>query len=385
MEIQMNGDNFIKKYESLVKKTCQIEKNRFDYALLGLYGEIGSLLSISKRKIKEEALSEIPKVTELEIEEELGDIFWYFTLSCIRANLNLDKLVKETSKIMYRKKYLKKFEPKYLPLIVERKSISNHSNFKNYLLFNLHKKSLNLKTKKKTDYINFLAAFWRILFFVKYDFEKIINSNSKKIKNDNFSWNVIKSDYPKIQKKFDEGFPEDERFPDKIKIVFVQRSSGRIHMKYGDVFLGDPLTDNHRDKDNYRYHDIFHISYAAILHWSPVFRALLKRKRKSKPYFDENEDSGRAIVVEEGISAWIFNQAKEYNYFKNKRDISTKLIKSVQLFVKGYEVESCPPALWKKAIYDGFKVFRKLTKHKVGVIKIDLTQRFIKFEKLINE
>ncbi|MFX7296859.1 pyrophosphatase, partial [Acinetobacter baumannii] len=203
--------------------------------------------------------------------------------------------------------------------------------------------------------------------------------------NDNFEWDRIKDEYPKIEKPFDYTFPEDEKFPDKIKIEFVQRSSGRIHMKYGDVFLGDPLTDNHKDRDNYRYHDVFHISYTAILHWSPVFRALLKRKRKSKPDFDENEDSGRAIVVEEGISAWIFNQAKEYNYFVNQKDISTKLIKNVQLFVKGYEVENCPPALWKKAIYEGFKVFRELTAHKVGIINIDLIERSIEFEKIKNE
>ena len=220
---------------------------------------------------------------------------------------------------------------------------------------------------------------------MKKDFEKIILNNSKKIKNDNFEWNNIKNEYLDIEKTFDNNSPHDERFPKTMKIEFVKRSSGRIHMKYGEVFLGDPLTDNHKDQDNYRYHDIFHISYTAILHWSPVFRALLKRKRKSQPNFDENEDSGRAIVVEEGISAWIFNQAKEYNYFENPNDISTKLIKNVQLFVKGYEVEKCPPALWKKAIFEGFQVFKQLTKHKVGIINIDLNERSIKFEEIKDE
>lgn len=381
----MNGDNFITEYECLVQQTCKIEKNRFDYALLGLYGEIGSLLSISKRKLKEEALGEITKITQLEIEEELGDILWYFTMAISELNFKLEDLIQKTSQILYKPEFLEKIEPKYLPYIIEKDSLEDHQNFKNQLLFNLNEKSKELKDKKEHNFTAFLKTFWRVLFFYQKDLKKIINTNSKKIKNDNFEWDKIKQDYPKIEKYFDHNFPEDERFPEKIKIEFVQRSSGRIHMKYGDVFLGDPLTDNHKDKDNYRYHDVFHISYTAILHWSPVFRALLKRKRKSNPDFDENEDSGRAIVVEEGISAWIFNQAKEYNYFENSKDISTKLIKNVQLFVKGYEVENCPPALWKKAIYEGFKVFRELTTHKVGIINIDLAQRTIKFEKIENE
>ncbi|XZV48350.1 hypothetical protein ACT42S_17920 [Acinetobacter baumannii] len=381
----MNGNNFIEDYQCLVNNTCQIEKNRFDYALLGLYGEIGSLLSISKRKIKEEALGEMTKITQLEIEEELGDILWYFTMATIELGFSLEDLIQKTSQILYKPEFLEKIEPKYLPYIVEKDSLEDHQKFKNDLLFSLNEKSKELKNKDEDSFTGFLKTFWRILFFYQKDLKKIINTNSKKIKNDNFEWDRIKDEYPKIEKPFDYTFPEDEKFPDKIKIEFVQRSSGRIHMKYGDVFLGDPLTDNHKDRDNYRYHDVFHISYTAILHWSPVFRALLKRKRKSKPDFDENEDSGRTIVVEEGISAWIFNQAKEYNYFVNQKDISTKLIKNVQLFVKGYEVENCPPALWKKAIYEGFKVFRELTAHKVGIINIDLIERSIEFEKIKNE
>ncbi|MGR2827168.1 hypothetical protein [Acinetobacter calcoaceticus] len=381
----MSGNNFIEEYQNLVKNTCQIEINRFDYALLGLYGEIGSFLSISKRKIKEEALGEITKITQLEIEEELGDILWYFTMATIELEFSLEELVQKTSQILYKPEFLEKIEAKYLPFIVEKDSLQDHQKFKNQLLFSLNEKSKELKSKEENSFTAFLKTFWRILFFYQKDLKKIINTNSKKIKNDNFDWDKIKSEYPDIEKTFDHSFPEDEQLPHKIKIEFVQRSSGRIHMKYGNVFLGDPLTDNHKDKDNYRYHDVFHISYAAILHWSPVFRSLLKRKRKSKPDFDENEDSGRAIVVEEGISAWIFNQAKEYNYFENPKDISTKLIKNVQLFVKGYEVENCPPALWKKAIYEGFKVFRELTKYKVGIINIDLINRSIEFEKIHDE
>ena len=39
--------------------------------------------------------------------------------------------------------------------------------------------------------------------------------------------------------------------------------------------------------------------------WSPTFRALIKQKRKSDPKVDDAQDGGRAIVVEEGLTAWV--------------------------------------------------------------------------------
>lgn len=60
----------------------------------------------------------------------------------------------------------------------------------------------------------------------------------------------------------------------------------------------------------YRFHDVFHLAYAAVLGWSPVLRALLKCKRKSHPWLDENQDGARAILIEEGISTFVFNHAK---------------------------------------------------------------------------
>ena len=45
--------------------------------------------------------------------------------------------------------------------------------------------------------------------------------------------------------------------------------------------------------------DVFHFAHAAILHWSPTFRALIRHKRKSNPDIDEAQDSGRAIVIDD--------------------------------------------------------------------------------------
>lgn len=167
---------------------------------------------------------------------------------------------------------------------------------------------------------------------------------------------------------FDNGFPEEEQLPNNFEINITQRKSGWCHLQWNGVFIGDPLTDNIRDPDGFRYHDVFHLAHTAILHWSPTFRGLIKQKRKSDPKIDEAEDGGRAIVVEEGITAWIFCRAKQLNFFEGMDSISFDLLKTVQQFVQGYEVQACPLRLWERAILDGYSVFRQVQKHNGGIV-----------------
>ena len=102
-------------------------------------------------------------------------------------------------------------------------------------------------------------------------------------------------------------------------------------------------------------------------------------KRKSKPKYDEEQDSGRAIVVEEGLTAWIFSRAKELNFFEKQEKISLGILKTIGEFVSGYEVEKCPLKLWEKAILDGYAVFRQLKENQGGWIIGDREQRTIKY------
>ena len=145
------------------------------------------------------------------------------------------------------------------------------------------------------------------------------------------------------------------------------------------MFLGDPLTDNIRDPDGYRFHDVFHLAHAAVLHWSPVFRALIKHKRKSDPTFDEAEDGGRAIVVEEGLTAWIFTQAKETGFFSGRNKVSLDMLKTVERFVAGYEVEQCPLKLWQSAILQGYRAFLQVRENEGGILIGDREARTLTF------
>lgn len=52
------------------------------------------------------------------------------------------------------------------------------------------------------------------------------------------------------------------------------------------VFNGEPLgaelTDNAQDPDGYRFHDILHLAFTAVLGWSPVIRALLSARENQR-------------------------------------------------------------------------------------------------------
>jgi hypothetical protein len=179
---------------------------------------------------------------------------------------------------------------------------------------------------------------------------------------------------------FDARFPEDQQLPQHFEITIDQRGkTPRSYLRMNGVFVGDPLTDNIRDPDGYRFHDVFHFAHAAILHWSPTFRALIKHKRKDDPIVDEAQDSGRAIVVEEGLTAWIFARAKELNFFAGQNSISFDLLKTVQQFVSGYEVEECPLSLWEIAILKGYEVFRQIKENNGGIVNCDRPARTIQY------
>ena len=154
---------------------------------------------------------------------------------------------------------------------------------------------------------------------------------------------------------FDSNFPGRGKTPPTFRDKVTQRRSGQSYLQWNGVFVGDPLTDNILDPDGYRFHDVFHFSHAAILHWSPTFRALIKQKRKSDQEIDEAQDGGRAIVVEEGLTAWIFSCAKQLDFLEGQNSLSFDLLKTVQQFVQGYEVEECPLKLWEMAILKGYE------------------------------
>ena len=82
---------------------------------------------------------------------------------------------------------------------------------------------------------------------------------------------------------FDQAFPVGERLPRRFRVEFgedVLPDGVKVKMTMDGKPLGNELTDNAYENDGYRYHDVFHLAYAAVLGWSPVIRKLMNRKRK---------------------------------------------------------------------------------------------------------
>jgi len=175
----------------------------------------------------------------------------------------------------------------------------------------------------------------------------------------------------------DEDYPPHEQLPRRAEFTFTLTDTpdGRkvSRMVCDGVQVGDAITDASRIEDGYCFHDAFHLAHAAVLGWSPVLRALMKRKRRSDPKVDEAEDGGRAIVVEEGISALVFAYASEHHYLDGKTHIDTPLLDTIRLLVAQLEVSVHRTADWEKAILTGYAAWRQLHQQRGGIVDLDMT------------
>lgn len=190
-------------------------------------------------------------------------------------------------------------------------------------------------------------------------------------------WDDLKNFLP--DKLYDEDFPEHERFPRELTVEFKQNKEGKIGMFFDDKQIGDHLSDNAYDDDGYRFHDVFHLSFLAILGWSPVLRKLLNKKRKSVKSIDEVEDGARAGIIEEAISVMVYAHAKDHNFYDNIEVVDFDLLNTIKGMVRNLEVKNASTSLWEKAIIEGYEVYRSVKSKNGGKIYLNIDQRTIKF------
>lgn len=367
------GSLLLSDYASEIAATDVLSPTDFNPVLQGLYGEVGGIMSTVKKHVREKsAYSGFRRAAE----EEFGDTLWYLAAICRRMQAPLEDIFAEAA---------------------------NHGNFKNigaasdiaegafaYIAMPVAAPaSLDITLVRlgqaaaallgsgpaRNDVVTFARAYLDAIHAAELAFSDVARGNLRKARGAFLEPQAVDL----IGLDFDSEFGIEEQLPREFKIRVNQRGSGKSYLQWNGVFIGDPLTDNIADRDGYRFHDVFHFAYAAILHWSPVIRALIKHKRKSQSKYDEEQDSGRAIVVEEGLTAWIFSRAKELNYFENQEKVSLGILKTIEEFVSGYEVEKCPLKLWEKAIMDGYSVFRQIKKNQGGWIIGNRKERTLQY------
>lgn len=380
-------------YQNFTKITDKNERSGIeglDFALLGLFGETGSLLSELKKKQRDK---DAYVSYQDSIIEEFGDALWYFANTALHAGINLSVLAQRAISSLDNWFYKGRADATTFAALQKPKQQLGGlpvSNRFEQQLISLAGKVGHLLEDFSTGRIATnddvlsadLVEIFRVLIAAADNAEISLDEAARRNITKVLDRWPINRDWPS---QFDEGFDEDEQLPRQIAITFKEKEIGGkqyVLQQCRGINIGDRLTDNRIEQDDYRFHDVFHLAYAAILGWSPVLRALLKVKRKSKPEIDENQDGARAILIEEGISTWIFNYGIRHGYFKNFQSIDYALLKAVREFVKGYEVEERPLWQWEYAILEGFRIFRELKTHRSGIVTADLNMHTITFETL---
>lgn len=376
--------------DEYAKRAGRTDRRRNDRALgfplLGLFGEAGGLLSEAKKKQRDEAayLGYAEGVTE-----ELGDVLWYLAAVVRRAGLTLsdvgavalggpyDRGSNENLSFHDMLPTQGKFRKSPIPAFA--KTLLALAGDIGTLVSEYESGAL---PKQPAELAMRLASVLRHLMRAADEsgvsLEAAAVKNLHKIED---RW-PTKRNYPNA---FDADEDPEEQLPRRMVIdVYEREVRGQTYVfqRSEGVYVGDRLTDNAREPDDYRFHDVFHYAYVAVLGWSPVIRALLRLKRKSDPKVDEAEDGARAILIEEGITTWIFGQAQQLRLFEGfQRDgLPLDLLKHVREFVAGYEVERCPLWLWEDAILQGYAAFRFLKDRRRGRVTIDFRNRRLRIK-----
>lgn len=325
---------------------------------LGLIGEMGDILTEIKKDYREKSSASGLKER---LEEEIGDFLWYY----VRIVSIIDNdLIKSLPLEQIHSQTIKKDK-----LISDCLSIS-------IWIGKLMSNVLSLSEGSEGNLRDALFKIW--------DNIKLISTQNGISLTEVAKKNILKrrdrwksNDIP--FNLFDEIFPVEEQLPRKMDFDFFEKKGTngkpRVFLSSCGIHIGDPLTDNSSLQDDYRYHDIFHLGFMTYLGWSPVFRGILRCKRKSNPDIDENQDGARASITEEAISAMVFRRAQELNFFQGVKTIEYDLLKTIRMLVKGLEVEAVPLGQWERSILVSYEIFRELMINKGGKIQINLIEK----------
>jgi NTP pyrophosphatase (non-canonical NTP hydrolase) len=363
-------------------------KHALSFSMLGVFGEAGSLLSEVKKKQRDKAsyLGYADAVAE-----ELGDVLWYLASVARRSGLPLSAIAASAADATRlgsaadNDLTFHALQPAHISITTEPTTKFEHRLLalagQIGLLVNDYQSGA---LKKREQMMVSLTQVMRQLIAAANDSGVTLEAAAVKNQHKIFDrWPRDRTFLP----PFDLSMDPEEQLPRRMTIEVFERTVRKqdyVFQKSNGVFVGDRLTDNAIEPDDYRFHDVFHYAHVAVLGWSPVVRALLRLKRKSDPKLDDSQDGARAILIEEGVTSWIFGQAQQLNFFEGVKrgGLPLDMLKHIRQFVTGYESERCPLWLWEDAILQGYAAFRFLQKHRRGRVLIDFPNRRLRIKEL---
>lgn len=366
----------------------------------GFFGEVGGLLS-SVKKAERDRLEE----TQSEVAaEELGDALWYLIRAASVLQITPDELGGSCLKIL-RQRFNESTSPsiatvnfRHIDALINSRRQEDGSLLRAGQLGALahaagvfcNMPDAQLRSGPTPTLRDHLGGLLAELALSCASFDLHLEDVAR------YNLEKTKSRWPGEDRQYipffdsESVFPDHERLPRTLKMDFIElpgRNGPSVVQQLNGVFIGDRLTDNSNEPDDYRFHDVFHLAYMAYLGWSPVLRGLLKLKRKSDPAIDENEDGARAMIIEEGIATWIFNHAKRRKFYRGIKEgeLEYGLLKQIHSMVEGYEVDKCPLWQWELAILRGFEVFRELRSARSGSVIVDMINHQLTFQPIIDK
>jgi len=352
--------SWLTEYSDAAKQTDQFAKTPKHTELLaaGLFGEVGSVLAELK---KEERETDAYPAYRNKLVEEIGDTLWYMVrIFSILSPSSLALLNTTAMSGTYHTG----------PILKNGFTLGTAAG---NVLSAVQRGDDDAAAKE-------LLVIWDTLVNIgagiKMDLQEAASRNLHKVRS---RWPENRDFIP----LFDDEFIKEEQLPRTLDIEFRQIDRGGrkiVLLRCNGLNFGDRLTDNIEHPDFYRYHDIFHFSYAVYLGWSPVIRKLLNCKRKSDPNVDENQDGARARIIDEAISAIVFARAKELQFYDGIDHVDYDLLKTIQEFVRGFEVDKVPLWQWEAAILQGYSVFRSLRCHGGGKVTLDILKRDLRYQ-----
>ncbi len=351
-------------------------EEKLEFLLLGLFGEVGSLLSELKKKQRDRSSYVAYNSSSI---EETGDVLWYLSNVVDHCGLSLGVLagypgsdgavrslldLQPQGSLFHAPASSARVQASLLTLAgTVGTLVARHKSFAN-------------NEAMAADLGSILSQLVSASSDAQVSLAEAAHANLDKLMA---RWPIRPNWGPLLDSK---DLPS-EQFPRVMRVLFKELRVGQrlyVFQSMNEVNIGDRLTDNSVEEDDYRFHDVFHLAFAGILGWSPVLRSLLSLRRRSRPEFDEVQDGARAKITEEGISNWVFSHGLRHEAFEHVDSLDFALLKTIGQMVKGYQAETLMPWMWERAILEGFRVFRFLREHRGGVVTADLDRRCLTVE-----
>jgi NTP pyrophosphatase (non-canonical NTP hydrolase) len=407
--------------------------DRFEIALYGLAGEVGSLVTAVKKRLLAAGRRNW-NVPNDEIVEELGDSIWYCFALGNAAGLGATFFASDVRGLMAEVGADDERGERIRAVLGERaqRFLDEAPGFLNAALpggplIDHYQRVAFLTSRSQADTLvevclavlqQLLAELFRTrLPALEKELNQRLPDRDVEVVLGEVVWHlsalaslyelklsdIAERNIVKLERRYGRGSPTplkdtdrpvSEQLPRRFEITFVTIGRGRSRMYLDGSRLGDDLTDNAYADDGYRFHDVMHLALAAKLGWSPVLRKLIGKKRRSDPQTDEVEDGARAGIVEEAVIKAIHAEGVRLaalaipgategiaELFAIGTEMSFGFLRRLEGLVAGLEVERNHYWEWEDAITGGFGIFNELRGQGQGTVAIDLEARSLSFSK----